>query len=40
MPVRSPHSRVALLMNVFLILRHDTYDATRLLLGFRLLHIL
>ena len=40
MPVRPPHSGVALLMNVFLILRHDTDDATRLLLGFRLLHVL
>jgi hypothetical protein len=40
MPVRSPHSRVALLMNVFLILWHYTYDATMLLLGFRFLHIL
>ena len=40
MPVRAPHSRVALLMNVFLILRHDADDATRLLLGLRLLHVL
>lgn len=40
MPVRPPNSGVALLMNVFLILRHDTDDATRLFLGFRLLHVL
>ena len=29
-----------MLMNVFLILRHDTDDATRLLMGLRLLHVL